>query len=143
MTSLVADRALYRAANLAKLAQTQRKWITRVPATLREAQAALAQAEPPTMVAFQAGYRAHEWTAPDGGVAQRWVLSSSEPRRVQAQRPVDKQWRQQSDQDGKAWKKGCGVIVACEADARQARATFAQNLPSTGLASSTGRATPR
>ena len=30
-----------------KLAQTQMQWITRVPATLSEAQAALAQADPP------------------------------------------------------------------------------------------------
>jgi transposase len=31
MTSLVADGALYREANLQKLAQTHLKWITRVP----------------------------------------------------------------------------------------------------------------
>jgi transposase len=34
-TYLVADRALYNADNLQKLADTRRKWITRVPATLR------------------------------------------------------------------------------------------------------------
>jgi transposase len=33
LTSLVADSALSREANLAKLAQTPMKWITRVPAT--------------------------------------------------------------------------------------------------------------
>ena len=36
LTYLVADSALYSEANLEKLAQTQMKWITRVPATLRE-----------------------------------------------------------------------------------------------------------
>jgi transposase len=36
-TSLVADSALYSAANLHKLAETSLKWITRVPATLSEA----------------------------------------------------------------------------------------------------------
>jgi transposase len=143
LTYLVADSALYSEANLAKLAQTQMKWITRVPATLRDAQAALAQAEPSTMVALQEGYRAQELTSTYGGVEQRWVLISSEPRRAQAQRTVDKQWRQQSDQEVKAWKKLCGVIFACEADARQALATFAQDLQTTVLASSTVRATPR
>jgi transposase len=143
LTYLVADSALYSEANLAKLAQTQMKWITRVPATLRDAQAALARAEPPTMVALQEGYCAHELNSTYGGVEQRWVLIYSEPRRAQAQRTVNKQWRQQSDQEVKAWKKLCGVIFACEADARQALATFVQDLQTTVLASSIVRATPR
>jgi transposase len=42
LPSLVADRALSREANLEKLAQTQMKWMTRVPATLCDAHAALA-----------------------------------------------------------------------------------------------------
>src|SRR4029450_1915980 len=48
-TLLVADSALYSAENLQKLAATRTKWITRVPATLSEAQAVLAQAHPQTM----------------------------------------------------------------------------------------------
>src|SRR5918992_990740 len=40
-TYLVADSALYSEANLQKLAQTHIKWITRVPATVNEAQAVL------------------------------------------------------------------------------------------------------
>ena len=39
-TALVADSALYSADNLQQLAHTQLKWMTRVPATLREAQEA-------------------------------------------------------------------------------------------------------
>jgi len=46
MTSLVADSALYSAANLQKLAQTRMKWITRVPAPVNTAQTVLAQADP-------------------------------------------------------------------------------------------------
>ena len=143
LTYLVADRALYREANLAKLAQTQMKWITRVPATLREAQAALAQADSQAMVALQEGYRAHELPSTYGGVEQRWVLIHSEPRQAQVQRTVDQQLRRQSDQDVKALKKLCGVTFACEADARQALATFAQDLQATCLGASTVRATPR
>jgi transposase len=143
LTYLVADRALYREANLEKLAQTQMKWITRVPATLREAQAALAQADPSAMVSLQEGYRSHELTSTYGGVEQRWVLIYSEPRQAQAQRTVDKQLRQQSDQEVKALKKLCGVTLACEADARQALATFTQDLQATFLGASTVRATPR
>jgi transposase len=95
------------------------------------------------MVALQEGYRAHEWPATYGGVGQRWVLIHSEPRQAQAQRTVNKQWRHQSDQGVKAWKKLGGVTFACEADARQALATFAQVLQATVLASSTVCATPR
>ena len=42
-TYLVADRALYSAENLQKLADTSLKWMTRVPATLTEAQAVLTE----------------------------------------------------------------------------------------------------
>ena len=143
LTYLVADSALYSEANREKLAQTQMKWITRVPATLREVQAALAQADPPSMRALQEGYRAHELPSTYGGVEQRWVLIHSEPRQAQAQRTVDKQWRKQSDQEVKALKKLGGVTFACEADARQALTTFAQDLQATLLGASTVRATPR
>jgi transposase len=56
-TSLVADSTLYNAENLHKLAHTSLKWITRVPATLTEAQEVLAQAQPATMAALPDGYR--------------------------------------------------------------------------------------
>jgi transposase len=60
LTSLVADSALYRAANLQKLAQTHMKWITRVPATVNAAQTILAQADPQALASLTASYRDHE-----------------------------------------------------------------------------------
>jgi hypothetical protein len=81
------------------------KWITRVPATLPEAQAVLGHADPQTMAPLQEGYRYQALTSTYAGVAQRWVLLYSEPRQPQAQRTVDKQVRTQSDQEVKAWKK--------------------------------------
>jgi transposase len=54
-TSLVADRALSSAAPLPKLAETSRTWLTRVPATLPEAQAVLAQANPQTRAPLPEG----------------------------------------------------------------------------------------
>jgi hypothetical protein len=82
-------------------------------------------------------------TATDGGVEPRGVLLDSEPRQAQVPRTVDPQWRRQRDQDVKAWKKVCRVTCACEAEARQARATFAPDLPATVLGASPVRATPR
>jgi transposase len=119
-TYLVADSALYSDATLQKLAETHIKWMTRVPATLSAAQAALAQANPHTMMPLSEGYRYQLLHSTDGGVAQRWALISSEPRQPQAQRTADKPWRQQSDQDLKACQKLCHSTFACEADALQA-----------------------
>jgi transposase len=59
----VADSALSSEDNLAKLAHTAIKWITRVPATVRDAQVALAHADPLAMASRQEGYRDHELTS--------------------------------------------------------------------------------
>ena len=142
-TYLVADSALYSAENLQKLAETSLKWITRVPATLREAQAVLAQADPQTMAPLTEGYRYHVVPSSYGGVAQRWVLIYSEPRQPQAQRTVDKQWRKQSDHEVKAFKTLCRTAFACEADAHQALARFAHDLQTTFLSDSTVYPTPQ
>ena len=73
--------------------------MTRVPATLGEAQAALAQAAPATMPLLTEGYRYQVLPSTYGGVAPRWLLLASEHRYAQAQRTVDKQLRKQSDQE--------------------------------------------
>jgi transposase len=57
---LVAESALYSEENLDKLAQSAIQWITRVPATVCEAQVALAHADPPAMAPLQEGSRYHE-----------------------------------------------------------------------------------
>jgi transposase len=104
-TSLVADSALDRAATLHTLAQTAMPWMSRVPATLREAQAALAQGDLQALAALQAGYRDHELTSTDGGRVQRGVLIDAERRQPQAQRTVARPLRQQRDQEVNAWKQ--------------------------------------
>jgi transposase len=140
---LVADSALYNAENLQKLAETSLKWITRVPATLHEAQAVLAQAEPQTMAPLTEGYRYHVVPSSYAGVAQRWVLIYSEPRQPQAQRTVDKQWLKQSDREVKAFQTLCRTACACAADAHQALAHFAHDLQATFLHDSTICPTPQ
>jgi transposase len=141
-TYLVADRALYSADNLQKLAETQMKWITRVPATLSEAQAALAQADPRTMAPLGEGYRYRVVTSTYGGVAQRWVLIYSAQRRLQAQRTVDKPWLKHSEKEVTAFKTLCRMAFACEADAQQALARCAQALQATFRSESTVYPTP-
>jgi transposase len=81
-TYLVADSTLYSEPNLDTLAQTAIKWITLVPATVRDAQGALAQADPPAMVPLQEGYRYHALPSAYGGLEQHWVLIYSEARQA-------------------------------------------------------------
>ena len=78
-----------------------------------------------------------------GGIEPRWVLISAERRQAQARRTVDKPWRQQSDQETKAFTKLCRTTCACEADARQALSTFEQDSQTISLAASTVRPQPR
>lgn len=132
-TYLVADSALYSATNLEKLAETQLKWITRVPATLHEAQTALAQAEPQMMTPLAEGYRYQLLSSTYGGVAQRWMLIYSEQRRPQAQHAVDKQWLKQSTREMNAFNKLQRVEFACEADAQQALTRFEQGLQASSV----------
>jgi transposase len=98
-----------------------------------EAQAALAQADPETMEPLGEGYRCHLLASTYGGVPPRWRLCYSEHRRPQAQQSVDKRWRKQSEADAKTFQKLCRTPFACEADAEQARATFAQGLQAASL----------
>jgi len=132
-TCLVADRALSRAENLQKLAETRTKWITRVPATVNEAQAVLAQAAPQTMAPLTEGYRSPMVRSSYGGVEQRWGLIHSEPRQRQAQRPVDRQWLKQSAHAVQAFKTLCRTAFACAADAQQALAHLAHDVQTTFL----------
>jgi transposase len=140
-TYLVADSALYSEDNLQKLAETKVKWITRVPATLSDAQTALAQANPQTMAPLTEGYRYHVLPSTYGGVQQRWVLIASEHRQAQAQRTVGKQLLTYSNEEVKGFKKLGRTLFACEADARQALSTFVHGLQATFLSTVTVRST--
>jgi transposase len=143
MTCLVADSALYSAENLQKLAETRTPWITRVPATLRAAQAVLAQAAPQTRAPLPEGYRYHGRRSSDGGVEPRWGRLHSAARQPQAQRPIDQQLLKRSEQAVTAFKHLCRTAFACTAEAQQALATFAQGLQAPFVPQRTVRPPPR
>lgn len=142
-TSLVAESALYSDANLQKLAETHRQWMTRVPATVHEAPTVLARAVPATMPPLMEGSRYQAFRSTSGGVQHRWVLLSSARRQPPVQRTVNKQLLKQGDKAGHALQKLCRAAFACEADAQQALATFAHGLQATFVHESTVRAIPR
>ena len=89
------------------------------------------------------GYRYRVLTPTYGGVAQRWVLISSEHRLPQAQRTVNKHLFKPSEQEVKTFKKPCRTVLACAADAQQVLSTFAHGLQAMFLAQSTVCSTPR
>jgi transposase len=128
-----AESALSSAANLQQLAETHITWMTRVPATLSDAQAALAQAEAHTMAPLTEGERSRVGPSPSGGGEQRWVRIDSEPRQAQAQRTVDTQRLTHRAQAMHAFTPRSRTPFACAADARPALATFVAGLPATFL----------
>jgi transposase len=140
-TYLVADSALSSEDHLQKLAETKVKWMTRVPATLSDAQTVLAQANPQTMVPLTEGYRDHVLPSTYGGVQQRWVLIASEHRQAPAQRTVGKPRLKDSNEEVKGFKKLGRTLFACEAAARQALSTFVHGLQATCLSTVTVRST--
>jgi transposase len=95
------------------------------------------------MAPLAEGYRSPLLHSTYGGVAQRWAVIYSELRQPQAQRTVDKQWRQQSDQDLQTFHKLCRTAFACEADARQALSVLEQDLQVTQCTQVTIRAGAR
>jgi hypothetical protein len=128
---LVADSALYNAENLQPWAHTPGQWLTRVPATLSAAQAALAAADPPTLAPLMEGARSHSLGSTDGDGAPRWMRIDAEHRRPQAQRPVEKPLRRPSAAAVNAFKPLSRTAFACDADAQPALATFPQGLQAT------------
>jgi transposase len=142
-TDLVADRALDRATNLQQLAKTQIKWMTRVPATLPDAHATLAQADLQTMAPLTDGYRSHLWSSTSGGVAQRWGLIDSAHRPPPAQHTLGRPLRKPGAQEVQAFQQLCRSTLAGEAEAQQALATFTQGLQATFLHEVAVRSPPR
>jgi transposase len=117
--------------------------MTRVPATLTEAQTVLEQATPEALLPLRDGYRYQAHTVTYGSVPPRWGLIYSAHRHPQPPRTVDKHWLKQSVAEGKAFQKLCHTAFACEADAQQALATFTRGLSITTLHAGHIRPTPR
>jgi len=139
----VAESALSSNEHLPHLAKPPITWITRVPATVRDAPAAVAQVAPQAMQPLPEGYRAQALPSRYGGVAQRGRLIASAPRQPQARRTVETHRLQQRAQDRTAWQQLCGTALACAAEAQQAQARFAQGVRATYLHTRTVRAQPR
>jgi len=123
MPPVVADAAFYSAANIA--AADDMDWVSRVPATINEAKAALAETDLEQMTSSSLdGYRWHEITSDYGGVVQRWLIVLHEPRREQKLKRLEKRVGKEHDKLEKQLKKLHKRAFNCEADAQQTLADF-------------------
>jgi len=122
-TSLVADGALDLTDKRQQLSEPPMPWSTRVPATRSAAQAALAQAAPPTMAPLTEGYRDQAFTSTDGEVVPRGMLIDSEARHPPAPHPVDTPLSPQRAKAARAVQPLCCTALACETEAQPALST--------------------
>jgi hypothetical protein len=109
-------------------------WLTRVPATVTEAQAVLAHANPDPLEPLAEDYRDHVLTTTSGGVAHRGP---------QAQRSVNKPWLQQREAEAQAFQKLCRTALAGATDAQQALTTCAHGWQATSVHAGTIDPRPR
>jgi transposase len=117
---IIADSALFSEDNSQALAGVT--WITRVPATLTQAQQVLADIVQGQMRDAGEGYFFLEQTVTYGNIEQRWLLVLYEPKRERDVKQLEKAIEREHDQACKALKQLGREVFSCEADAHLALA---------------------
>ncbi|MEM6613768.1 MAG: IS1634 family transposase [Cyanobacteria bacterium P01_C01_bin.72] len=123
----VADAALYSEENLKALGETP--WISRVPASIAEAQQ-LMQSLPSEMFTPTAlgNYVIAEVCSTYAGVQQRWLVVQSESRKQADFKQLDKRIAKAQTKKAKTLKDLSAHPFACETDALDAAKLFAKKL---------------
>ncbi len=123
----VADAALYNEENLEALGKTP--WISRVPATIAEAQR-LMQTLPSEMftISCSDNYALAEVCSTYAGVQQRWLVVQSKSRQQADLKQLDKRIAKAKTKQAKALKELSAHPFACETDALVAAKTLAKKL---------------
>ena len=122
-----ADAALYSEENLKALGETP--WISRVPASIAEAQQ-LMQTLPSEMFTVTAwgNYVIAEVCSTYAGIRQRWLVVQSEARQQADLKQLDKRIAKAQSKKAKALKDLSAHPFACEPDALDAAKLFAKKL---------------
>lgn len=123
----VLDSAAYTASNIAQWGR-QKKWLTRVPETITEAQTALQSVATEEMCQLTNGYAIHPTTSPYGGVRQRWLVVHSEPAEQRELKQLNKRVARAATKARKALKILTSQEFGCKKDARQAVAKVVKKL---------------
>jgi transposase len=124
----VADAALYNAQNLAQMKQL--RWVSRVPATLKDAQELLIALHADALIVSSLfGYKIAPVGNQYSGINQRWLLVESQARLESDLVQLDKQIAKQLAKATKALKRLEGEQFACQPDGRRAAMKFSCCLP--------------
>lgn len=123
----VMDSAAYTAANIGNWG-TEKKWLTRVPETIAEAQTALQSVATSEMIQQANGYAIHPLTSEYGGIRQRWLMVYSGQAEQRELKQLDKRVTRAATKAEKVLKIVQNQAFACEKDARQAIATVVKKL---------------
>jgi transposase len=121
------DSAAYTADNIGNWG-TDKKWVTRVPETIKKAQIALRSVATDAMTQLTNGYAIHATTSQYGGVRQRWLIVYSEQAEKRELKQLDKRVARAATKAEKVLKTLQNQEFACEKDARQAVAKAAKKL---------------
>ena len=117
-TLFVADSALYSTDNLQQIQSLQ--WLTRVPATVQEAQNLLTLPDELFDRSAIGGYYIAECGSYYGNVKQRWLIVQSEKRLQSDLQKIDKRLAKKKKQAQVQLQQLCRQKFACEPDALQA-----------------------
>jgi len=113
---MVADSALYTAANIEQMASL--RWLCRVPLTVSQSRQLIEQLSSKDFVdSTMAGYRWAAHTSNYGGVRQRWLVVESESRRVSDLRQLEKNIAKAHQAAKKKLRELANQEFACEPDA--------------------------
>ncbi len=127
---LVADSALYCHESLQEMKDIL--WISRVPETLTLAKDMIQQAAPMLMVNLDEQAMMSLCTR-YGDIRQRWLIVYSPEAYQRSRQTLNKQFRQQSQTELKAFESLCKQAFACEIDARHALDKLQKKLKITEL----------
>jgi transposase len=124
----VADAALYNANNLVQM--NQMRWVSRVPATLKDAQALLIDLHPQALIPSEIeGYQLAALGNRYSGINQRWLLVESQARLESDLAQLNKQITKKLASATTALHSLERERFACQPDALQAATKFSDSLP--------------
>ena len=114
----VADAALYGAENIQQLQSL--RWLSRVPATIKEAQNLLALPKELFVSSSLEGYQIAEVGSYYAGIKQRWLVVESEQARKSDLKKIEQRLEKKLAQAQSQLKALCRQEFACEPDAQTA-----------------------
>lgn len=122
----VVDAVMYSKDTLEALGQ-KTKWLSRVPATLKEVGAIIATNKE-EMQQLSEGYCGKEYASEYAGVKQRWFLIHSEQAYKRELLTLDKSISKIERDDNAKLKKLCNTQFNCKVDAQKAMSSFTKQL---------------